>query len=275
LDAHGIRVTGKWSFLQQALESHPGSSLLGHYLGNLVQLLTLLTGTVGPVLVLLAFAGALARPRRSLICLSPLLVLPIFDFRMAERYLLPYLPFILVSAAGGAVWISARLSPRWGRRAVQGLIVASVIVTLTGAGYTRRELLRGNFEYYPAMRDAGIWLRERVDRDTIIAGRKPYVSFWAWCEFRRIPESGTLDQLVAWAEEEGCEFLVVHVGVALGMAPALVPLLEGVPPPLSERIQLVRIFSIAGQPNETTYVYRILATGPRGRGPAPEAQAGE
>lgn len=253
-----IVVSGKWTFLEHALQSYSGVSLLTHYLSNVRTLLSLLNHTIGPVLLLLAVVGIIGRPRLWLFCLSPLALLPIFDFRMAERYLLPYLPFILAASAHGCFWMIGRWTAFSVRRALSSLIAVLVIVTVLLTGYSRRDLLRGNFEYYPAMRNAGIWMRERVGRDTMIAGRKPYVSYWAWCKFKRIPDMSQLTKLVAWAEDEGCDYLVVHIGVALGMAPVLVPLIEGPPADLRERIRLVRAFAIPGQPNETTYIYEIV-----------------
>ena len=176
---------------------------------------------------------------------------------MDARFLIPYLPFALLAAAYGFEWIVGKITGHGIRRALSGVVAVVTIATVLLAGYSRRDLLRGNFEYYPAMRNAGLWLRERVTRDTIIAGRKPYVSFWAWCQYRRIPDTEGLEALVDWAEAQRCEYLVVHVGVALGMAPVLIHLIEGPPLDLQPRVQLLRSFAIPGQPNETTFLYRI------------------
>jgi hypothetical protein len=241
--------------------------LLGHYAANALDLGGMFVHALGPLVALLLLAGLFVKPGLWILCCIPIFLLPVFDFRMEARYWIPYLPFALLAAAQGFEWITRRLTMLRFQRALKGALALSTLATLLLAGYGQRALLRGNFEYYPAMREAGIWLRERVTRDTIIAGRKPYVSYWAWCQYRRIPATEQLEELTEWAEEQECDFLVVHVGVALGMAPQLIPLIGGAPPALRDRLELLRSFVIPGQPNETTFLYRIL------RAPNPEASA--
>jgi hypothetical protein len=253
-----LTLSQKWIFLERAVQAHPGLSLLAHYARNASELATLLIHTLGPIVVVLALVGFVVKPGLWVVCCSPIALLPIFDFRMDARFLIPYLPFALLAAAHGFEWIVGKSSRFGFRRMLSGVVALVTIATVLITGYGQRALLRGNSEYYPAMREAGLWLRERVSRDTIIAGRKPYVSFWAWCQYRRIPDTQRLETLVDWAEAQQCEYLIVHVGVALGMAPVLIPLIEGPPPNLRDRIRLLRPFVIPGQPNETTFLYRIL-----------------
>jgi len=119
------------------------------------------------------------------------------------------------------------------------------------------------------MREAGLWLAEHhVPSDTLVVGRKPYVSFWAGCTFARIPETADVWELLDWADSVGADYLVVHAGLTGGLGGAMDVLLNKPKPELRQRLALAEVFTVPGQPGETTLLFELR----HGQGRAPEAQ---
>jgi hypothetical protein len=104
-------LTGKTGFLDTAVASYQGAAYLGDVLTRAGALLAVLPRLLGWPLLLTAAVGLVARPRLGYWALAALLPLPLFDFAMADRYWLPYLPWLLLAAGLGApVWLG------WARR---------------------------------------------------------------------------------------------------------------------------------------------------------------
>ena len=135
-----------------------------------------------------------------------------------------------------------------------------LVLLLGGTGWAIHDDAQSIFfitESYDGMRDAGIWLRERVDRDTRVAAYKPYVSFWANCRHVRYAKESTPHLIIEAARLQGAQYFIVNVNVAHRLVPVLRPLLATPPADLAERVTPVKIFSYEGRSMQNTAIYRI------------------
>jgi hypothetical protein len=263
-------LTGKMGFLARAQDAHPGLGQARLVVANLGSFLPQLPGMLGLPLVLLALVGFWRRPRGVYVALGGLALLPFFDFAMASRYWLPYVPFVLLAAAHGA----GEIVTRWRRfpARVVAVACASVVVAgLTVASLDEWHWVRYNPEAYDGIRDAGLWLHGQVKESTRIAAYKPFASFWANCEFVKYPEADDIMPLLDQLEERGVDYLEVNAHIVRTYVPALIPLLgRDVDPRLKARVEPLRIFN-PGPPDQVTVVFRLKSAG---RGATRESGAG-
>ncbi len=311
-------LSGKSGFLAAGLADVQQRGL-GAVLGeNLPELLSGLPAQLGWPLVILALVGVMVRPGRHLLFMLPVLVLPIFTFRMDARYWVPYLPFWLLAASHGGMWlagIAARGAARMGwaerpgpergpdgtgaerprpaggpegpraersrpaggpdearagselRQTVAAALAAMAVVgfAMTTAPEIRR--LPQPEEVFLGLRDAGLWLRERVDRHTVVAGYKPYASYWAGCRFAGYGSAAGAGEVLTRSVERGAEYLVVNRYVARFLMPDLAPFFDPLPPHVLEVITPDRTFTYPDLPGQETRVFRVNAPVP----PAPGA----
>ena len=259
-------ATGAWSLsgktvaVSLSLQAYPGLSYLGLVVRNLGVFLPKLPGLVGWPLALLALAGTLARPGRWLWMLAPMLPIPFIINPMVVRFWAPYLPYLLLAAGLGAVWLDARirdwqpgLNHRMRAAVLGGLTVAGLGVAVADDA----NWVVPNSESFHGLKEAGLWLRERVDQDTVVAAYKPYASFWAGCSFIKYPDEDRAENIIAFARNKGAEYMVVSVGVVHSLVPALDPLLGSpLPPHLAGKVTLLHLIRF-DQVRHTTAIYRI------------------
>jgi 4-amino-4-deoxy-L-arabinose transferase-like glycosyltransferase len=248
-------LTSKTVAVSLSLDAHPGWHYLGLIFSNLGEFLPKLGGLIGLPLVLLALWGMIRRPGRWLWLLAPVLPVPFIINPMDVRFWLPYLPVFILAAGLGAADLIARpwLTVRW-RQAVL------LAVILIGFGLAARDdvyFIRRNREAFYGLRDAGAWLRPQVKHDTLIAAYKPYTSFWAGCRFIKYPPDMDAAGLVAWARNNGAEYMIVNVKVAHHLAKGLDPLLTSpLHPRLADKITLVELIEY-DLVEHNTAIYRI------------------
>ncbi len=258
-----IRVTtGTWDLssksvaVQLSLEAYPGWRYPGLVWKNLTLLVPLLWRMIGLPLVLLGLWGLVRRPGRWLWMLAPLLPVPFIINPMAERFWVPYLPFILLAAGlgGRALWELGSASRR------RLLAVGLLLVALAGQGLAMRDDVswyRAKSESFHGLKQAGVWLRERVEPDTVIAAYKPYTSYWAGCRFIKYPDLLDAMSLVTWAQNNGAEYMVVNVHVVHYLRHGLDHLLIfPTPTYLQDKVELVQLFKF-DDTQHTTAIYRL------------------
>jgi hypothetical protein len=258
-------LSGKSVFLERAWSTHAGWGMVGLYGHNTASFLAMLAGLVGLPICLLAVAGAVTGPRAWLLCLTPLVLLPLFDFAMVTRFWVPFIPFVLWGAAHGARRLLqlARDLLRRADRATAARAAAPLLaaLTLTGLGLAARDDARWIVpctETYFGLRDGGIWLRERVGRDAVVADYKPYLPFWADCRHLACPAGDTAEAIVAAARAAGADFLIVNVAEVRHHVPALEPLLTIPPPaPLASALTVVNVLTYPDDAKQNTIIYQI------------------
>lgn len=215
-----LQWSSKQGFLVDAMKSRRGvGEFLVAYGRNGLDLLRHMGSTLGPG-VLLAAAGLIRGERLVSVYLATLLVYPVFAFRMDARYVVPYLPFLLVSIAV----VFERMLRRHGRTRIAAVALVGVMFLYASVGQVRD--FRIDREFYPVLEQAGNWLRSREGFGTssIVAARKPYAAFWASSDYVRLPDDLPLGNVAAWCTENEVSYLVVHVGLLTSTSPQLVPL---------------------------------------------------
>ena len=262
---HG--ATGSWmlsskhAFLEAAVDERSVVELVQQWSGNFWDLLQPLSGIIGGPLVALAVVGAVVHRGRTLYAFLPLLLLPVFTFRMEARYWIPLLPFVFLYATLG---VRAAID-RW-PRARRPVTAALVLLMLGGAARAMHEDWRffgASYEYYPGMRKAGMWLGSQIEPGQAVLDYKPYVAFWAGTSFRKLPRDRDARGIVDWARENRLDYLVVNEHLVASLTPELAPLWDELPESLERKLTLVHVATIEGQPRQTTKVFRVEPVGKR------------
>ena len=271
-------LTGKGMFLARTTQEHPGLRIFALAGRNLVVLGQRLIGLVGLPLVLLSLLGIVRRPGRWLLFCLPLLILPFFSFAMVTRFWVPYLPFLLLAAGLAGNWLLSKLSRPLGRWRALGvcLLVMLILGGSVMAGLDDAPEVPLIQESYLGLKVAGMWLRNRVDRDTVVMSYKPYPSFWAWCKFARCPGEASAETILDSAREQGARYLVVNLLVARALVPGLQPFFEkSLPPSLRDQVTLVKSLRFRQDIKYDTLIYRIepavLQPTPRARSDRPSS----
>lgn len=260
-DATGAwSLSGKTAFLDRAAAA--GGSPVSRWFTNAGTLFGALPGVIGLPVVLLAAWGAVRRRGIELVALGPVLLLPVFDFRMEARYWIPLVPFVLWFAAAGARDVVERAPEHRRRLAAVGLAVLVAVGTTVAARPDVAEVGR-NHEAFEGLRAAGRWIGENSTPDETVVGYKPYAAFWAGRPAGRLPQRdgalATIDRL----RDQGHDFLVVNALVANTVARVLHPLLTPLDLDVryARRLELVHVVDRPDDPRQTTLVYRIVPYG--------------
>jgi len=249
-------LSGKMGFLESALQVHQGGELGGLVLKNLKTFLPMLPQHLGYPLFLLALAGLWLRPGFQYLAFLGLLPLPFFDFGMAARYWLPYLPFVILAAGWGMTGLVKLV------RFVPGKALSAVLLILIVGGG-----LKASVDYFPwvptnpsryhGLRDSGLWLRSVVTENTKIASYKPFASFWAGAKFVKYSRCESPREMLDKLEAEGVEFLVVNAHVADVFIPNLRVLLSRtIDPEIKRRVEPLKVFQYNVM-EQFTVVYRL------------------
>lgn len=258
-------ATGHWLlsskavFVQEAVAGLSLSALASRTLHNAWIFSVRAVQVLGWSLAALAVLGLVRRPGRWLLFLMPLTIVPFFSFSMEPRFWVPYLPFLLLAAASGFQLLK-QWSPSSGRRYVIPVVAVLVLGGVTAVLVRDYPLIVNNQEAYIGLKQAGLTLRPSVTRQAVIASYKPYASFWAWCEFTKIPDGNSLPAILAAVENAGAQYLVVDAKTAGDRRSALQPLL--IPPltdELSRQLVLVGRLTFPDEPLQNTAIFRLRA----------------
>ena len=251
-----LSLSGKSVAISLSLAAHPGLDYVGLVVRNLGIFLPRLPGLIGWPLALAAVLGMVVRRGRWLWMLAPMLPIPFIINPMVVRFWAPYLPFLLLAAGEGLWWILQWPLP--GRIRMRGAVLGFICLGGLALAVTDDfPWVMRNTEAYHGLKDGGLWLREHVEPDTVIAAYKPYTSYWAGCAFIKYPANLRAVELVAWARNGGAEYMIVNVGVVHSLVPALDPLLASpLPPDLQKRVTLVQLLRY-DVVSHNTAIYRI------------------
>ncbi len=182
---------------------------------------------------------------------------------MDVRFWIPYLPVIVLAAGLGGLHLAGLpwFRPRWKQIA----LLAVLLTGLVAASWDDAYWIKRNREAFYGLRDAGAWLKDKTDSDTVLAAYKPYTSFWAGCRFIKYPEDMDALELVLWARNHGAEYMVVNVKVVHHLAKGLDPLLTSpLPPDLADKVTLVELLKY-DLVEHNTAIYRINDPLPQSR----------
>jgi TolB protein len=170
-----------------------------------------------PVIFLLALLGF--RKRKAwvfLAALVPFVVYPAATPRSEDRFVLPYIPIlILVAFIGLASIRDKRL------RSAAGVLVVLSAVALP---FVNRATLFVPEHTLFSIRDLGISWSDQINPGEKIADRKPFFAFYAGGEYVEIPLA-PYDRTLQYLCDENVKYLFLHRGIIDYFRPGLSPLL--------------------------------------------------
>ncbi len=194
------------------------SDIAVNYAKKLPHEVLLLARNVGFLALLLAFYGFARRPSWLLAALAPFVIAPLFTIRSIDRFLLPYIPVVLLYAFIGA----GALKGGWARR---GGYAALIVSAIAAVAFNYGQFVRPVNEDLVEMKEAGIYLRDNavLGPGDVVADRKPYVAFYAGARYLEIPfdsYQGTMQYLL----DENVRYLSLHTRILKSLRPLMLTL---------------------------------------------------
>lgn len=204
--------------VEEALKEDKGTvAAIVNYGRRLPREIVFLGRHASPFVLLFAILGLVRKWRFIAAALVPFIAYPAVTFRSEARFVLPYIPILILFAIAGVGSISGSARRRAGY-VLLGLSVAAGLIL------NRDELTRpvsGEFKY---ARDAGLEFRSRIEPGDRIADRKPFFAFYAGGEYAQIPVA-TYEETIDHLTNRGIRFLSLHRETIHALRPALRPLL--------------------------------------------------
>jgi TolB protein len=217
LREHFTEFEGKEDAQKTLVETSDRETRLSSYVKRLPLELRSLHQLVLPVLIVLAAFGAYKRRTFVLAALLPFVFIPAFTVRAETRYLLPYVPVLILYGFIGAEAITRKNV----RAIAYGLIALSALLTL---GVNQDQLQAAPEPEYRGSKEAGRQFRNAISPTDKIADRKPFFAFYAGGDYVEIPLApyeGVMDFLV----KENVRLLSLHMLTTHNYRPVLRPLL--------------------------------------------------
>jgi len=212
-----IEFQGQEQMLEEVVEEGGSPSIIGDYLRRMPRELFLLARHATPVVFLLALYG-LARKRTFLLAaLVPFLFFVPFTFRSSPRFVLPYVPILILYAMVGVEHL------RKGRPRVTVLALTALsfaVLFFVNLDQLTTPVSRG----YGWAKALGRRLSDRIERGATIADRKPFFAFYAGGRYVEIPV-GPYDETIGHLYEQEVEYLLLHPPTIHDIRPRLRPLL--------------------------------------------------
>jgi TolB protein len=193
------------------------ASSVSNYFTRLPSELLLMLRHILPIVLALAVLGAIRKPLFLLIAIIPFFSIPAFTPRSEARFILPYLPVMILYAVIGVDSLSKKA---W----------RTVGYAMLGAGALAAFILNWNQLTEPVskrmevMKAAGIEFRDRIDKTDLVADRKPFFAFYAGGTYREIPVD-EYDNVLNYLVENGINYISLHHPSTRILRPALKPLL--------------------------------------------------
>ena len=216
-----VEFEGKEEIMEKMSADYQPDSVWNSYISRMPLELRLITRNVWPVVFALALLAFLAARRRKylflLAGLVPFVVNPLFTPRSEDRFILPYLPVLILLA----VFAIDEIEKRQHRR----LAIVLVVVTIVALPVVNRAVLLEPEERYLAnSKMAGIKFREWVEPGDKIAGRKPYFAFYSGGEYVEIPLA-PYEDVLKYLVRENVKFVELHQATIHPFRPPLRPLI--------------------------------------------------
>lgn len=211
-------------------KSEPESA---NYLRRLPEELLSLHRYVLPVLLLLAILGMVKRPGFVGAALVPFFFVPAFTVRSEARYLLPYVPILILYGFIGVECIRRRMA----RRIAYILITIGVVVSFI---INYREMAAPVNPEYIASKRAGLRFRDMVAPTDKIADRKPFFAFYAGGRYIEIPIA-PYEDVMEFLVDEDVKLLSLHKVTTHYYRPALRPLIYD-RPAINGELRLTQVY---------------------------------
>lgn len=204
-------------FLEEAIEEGGEQHVFLNFLKRLPRELVLLARRASPVLLLLALYGIWRRRLFLISSFAPFAVFPLFTAQTDPRFILPFIPCLILYAFIGL----DRLPSRKVFQSVSVLLALSVVSCILING---DQMSKPVSEGYGWSKRMGLSFRDRVSPGDAVADRKPYFAFYAGGNYVEIPVA-QYDDTIEYLASNGVEYLVLHSGTIHQLRPKLLPLL--------------------------------------------------
>jgi hypothetical protein len=204
-----------------------GRGVVGTYARRMPRELLALLLRASPLIFFLGIYGATRKPYLLLLAgFVPFFFYPFFAVRTEIRFLLPYIPFLILFA----VIALSLLTPRWPRRIGWALATLSVLA-LPLRSVDALTVLEDDGIHL--VRDAASRMVNEVEPGSRIADRKTYFAFYTNGTYVEIPV-GPYEETMRELDALRADWLVLMASAIYPLRPALRPLLFDVPAILGE-----------------------------------------
>ena len=195
-------------------------SVLGDYLHRLPREAFLLGRQVLPVVFLLALMGMRRKKYLFLFTsLVPFFVYPLATVRSEERFILPYVPALILYAVLTLGTGDLR------RKTLRPVAVGLLFLTLIVSPMVNSDALTQPEEpQMSGIKQLGLRYRDQVAPGDVVADRKPYFSFYAGGSYLTIPLA-PYEESMKYIAERNAKYLVLHQWTVHSLRPVFIPLL--------------------------------------------------
>jgi TolB protein len=170
-----------------------------------------------PVVSLLALYGIYRRRTFLLASFVPFGIYPLFSKRTEIRFILPYMPVLILYAMIG---VNSVRKERY--RLV--LYVFLALSTIVGLFVNREQLEKPVSDGYEWAKRLGAEFKDRIGPEDKVGDRKPFFAFYAGGRYAEIPIA-TYEEVIQHLAAGDVRYLVLHRMTIHHMRPALRPLL--------------------------------------------------
>src|ERR1041385_3079762 len=166
----------------------------------------------GIPLVAISLYGIFKNRNILLAGLMMFLCIPLFGMNISTRFVLPFIPFLVIFA----MLSLENIKQAWLVYLLCGIMLVGVSPVFDEIKIPEENLLE--------LREAGLAIHPMVHTTDILLDRKPYTAFYAGGRYRQIPNE-PLDTIMVFARRTNARFLVMAERVVGVFRPQLQPLL--------------------------------------------------
>lgn len=193
--------------------------------------------------LLLAVFGMYKKRSFLMVSFVPFLIGPLFTVRIIDRYLLAYVPIVILYAFVGANAVK-KDRPR------QVVLAALVLAACLGPVVNNHHLSQPVDGCSQAVKSAGLFLKTQVADGDKLADRKPYVAFYSGAKYVEVPHDA-YEKTIQYLIGNDVRFLALNYST-MDLRPMLAPLLTHRPAIVGE----LRLTQIYGSP-EGMLIYEL------------------
>jgi TolB protein len=209
-----VEYEGRAEVVEEIAAESKHKSVVTYYIRRMPVELRLLIVNAWPVVVL--FALFAMKRRKYLFLMTGLVaffVTPLFAPRVADRFILPYIPILYVLAV---LAVGELRQKQWRLAAVALLVVTAVALPVVN----RAALLVPEDPLVLNTKTAALELRDRVKPGDKVAARKPFFAFYTGGNYVEIPMA-PYEDIMAYLLDEDVKFIELHQATIHPLRPML------------------------------------------------------
>jgi hypothetical protein len=212
-----VDFPGKEHILERIRDQSGSSTILADYLKRMPRELLLLVRHASPVVFALSIYGMLRRRSFLIAALAPFLIFPLFTPRSEPRFILPYVPVLILYS-----FMAVELLRKY---AAYRLTYALIILSAAACVFVNRaQLTTPLLPGAEWAKNAASDLKGKIEPGARIADRDPFFAFYVEGKYVEIP-MGPYDETLEYLANDDVDYLVLHKKRIDTFRPALKPLL--------------------------------------------------